>query len=336
MSLIERVAERMDDVKTRPAKSPAEEARERVVPATGDGAVPQKRIRTQAPYEARRQARSSAQGQARAQQIAPLAPSPGDPRQSTGGTFNVSSARLDRRGFITPETRGSRLSEEMRLLKYQLVRRVGADGTGAPAALAGWTIMVTSARPREGKSFVALNLALSFLVDERVPTLLIDADHARSALDELLAIPRSPGLTDALRDETVPLGALVRRAEDLPLSVIPPGARVASATDLYAGPRMDRLLTDVCRNHASGPIIIDAPPLLSATEALVLTSMAAAVLLVVEAEFTTDVALQSALELLEPCPNVSLVLNKAPRGTAERFGSYYLKGGRAAMSEVRE
>jgi protein-tyrosine kinase len=332
MSLIERVAERMDSMNARPARSPAGASRERAAFGTADA---QRRGWAQEPYEARPQAHAPAQPQAPAHRSEPPSPSASDRRESAGGSFTIARARLGRRGFITPETRRSRLSEEMRLLKHQLIRRVGAEGIGTPAALAGWTIMVTSARPREGKSFVALNLALSFLIDEHIPVLLIDADHAHSALDELLGIPRSPGLTDALRDETVSLASLVRRAEDLPLGVIPPGTNVASATDLYAGPRMDRLLTEACRSHPSGPVIIDAPPLLSVTEAMVLATMAAAVLLVVEAEFTTDVTLQSALELLEPCPNVSLVLNKAPRGATERFGSYYLKGRRAAMSEVR-
>lgn len=231
---------------------------------------------------------------------------------------------LAKRGFITPNGRRSRLSEEVRLVKRQLMRQMELDDGGMPTT--NRTIVVTSARPGEGKSFVALNLALSFAIDERIPVLLVDADYARSACDDLLHVPRSPGLLETLLDNPVPLNAVIRRDAGLPFAYMPPGSSVASATNLYAGSRMAALLHDACEACDSRVVIVDGPSVLSTTEAIVLASQANDTLLVVDADHTSKSTLEAALDLLAPCKSVSLVLNMAARDAAEHFGRYYVPG----------
>jgi Mrp family chromosome partitioning ATPase len=302
MSLIERVAQRIDDPDTAQAESRYKGGQQRDRPADSPvGMRKDERVSWTQPREAG----------ARERAAEPAA-------------FSPPFKHLSRRGFITPNARRSRLSEEVRLVKRQLMRQMELDGNEREEA--DRIIMVTSARPGEGKSFVALNLALSFAIDEHIPALLIDTDYARSTYDRLLHIPRSPGLIETLLDSSLSLGLVMRRAEGLPLAFVPPGGCVASATDLYAGPRMAALLREACRAHTRGVVIIDGPSLLSTTEALVLAPQAKQILLVVDADHTSKSAVQSALELLEPCKNVSLALNMVARGAAERFGSYYVHG----------
>lgn len=74
-------------------------------------------------------------------------------------------------------------------------------------------------------------------------------------------------------------------------------------------------------------VILDAPPVLATTEPIMLAHIVDEVLMVVEADRTAHSAIRSALDLLEPCDNLSLVLNKAAGSkSTEQFGSYYTPG----------
>jgi len=261
----------------------------------------------------------------RSQDTRPAARNVGSPE----ATFQLPCAQLARRGLITPENRRSRLAEEVRLIKHQLLRRMASKHKGVVEWSDQAIIMVTSARPEEGKSTVALNLALSFAIDERLPVMLIDADYVRSRNSNLLQLPHAPGLTDVLRDHAAGLKTVTHLAEGFPLRIVLPGSHVTSATDLYAGERMSACLTEAGRSNI---VIIDTPPLLSTTEAIVLAPHAKEIVLVVEAERTTQAALEAALGLLEPCENVSLVLNKSERSSVERFGSYYIQPSATSQS----
>lgn len=242
--------------------------------------------------------------------------------------FSLPFKRLAKCGFVTPDSRRSRLSEEVRLIKHQLMRQMDLDESRLAAG--DTIVLVTSARLGEGKSFIALNLALSFAIDERIPVLLIDGDYARSAYERLLGVPRSPGLIDILLDPSLALEGTMRCANGLPLAFLPPGTITASAADLYAGPRMASLLRQACQGHPRRMVIIDGPPVLSTTEAIVLATQATEILLIVDADHTAKTTLHSALDLLAPFKNVSLVLNMAARGGAEHFGRYHVPHGRTA------
>ena len=152
--------------------------------------------------------------------------------------------------------------------------------------------------------------------------MLIDTDYVRSKNSDLLQLPRAPGLTDVLHNPALSLRSVLHISEGLPFRIVLPGSHDTSATDLYAGERMSACLSEAGR---SSIVIVDTPPLLSTTEAIVLAPQAKEIVLVVEAERTTQAALEAALGLLEPCENVSLVLNKSKRSSVERFGSYYIQ-----------
>ena len=251
--------------------------------------------------------------------------------------FALNFDRLRKFGFITPTARRSRLSEEIRLIKRRLIRRMtlaeatpNRRGIGRAKAPRGrqHVILFTSAKPSEGKSFVAVNLALSIILDEGLNVLLVDADAARPSLSRILGLKQNlKGLTDLLeeaRHGRSDVSGRMLRTPDHPLTFIPAGEAVESATDLYGGDAMRSLMADLADRYSDRIILIDGPPLLASTEPVELARHAGQVVMVVDAERTTRKAVEAALDLLGPECNVNLVLNKATAtGRLEQFGSYY-------------
>ncbi|UEM02734.1 P-loop NTPase [Skermanella rosea] len=266
-----------------------------------------------------------------APQLAPAASPAWEARDSRGDpqdTFreaveiSIDPARLREMGMIHPGDRRSRLAEEMRLLKRRLIQKLNpmeADAEGRTNL-----VMVTSAVPGEGKSFISLNLALSFVADEHFDVLLIDADAMRPSILRMLGLPPARGLSDLLLEPGLDPSEVLLRDPGMRLTILPSGGEVPSATDLYGSPAMKELVDRLARSQRNRIVILDAPPVLATTEPVVLSHVVDQVLLVVEANRTAHSQVQHALDLLEPCDNVNLVLNKSAAGkTSEHFGSYY-------------
>ena len=248
--------------------------------------------------------------------------------------FKIDFVDLKRRGFINPSTRRSLISEEIRLIKRRLFQKmalfddndIGAepnDATPRPKDI-NHVIQLTSSKPNEGKSFIALNLALSMAMDERYNILLIDADIARSSLTHILNLQNEAGLTDILRDDNPDLKSVLKRDVNYPLSFLPAGSGIASATDLFGGRKMKRLVNEIANRYNDRIIIFDTPPLLAGTEAVVLSHHVGQVLYVVDASLTPSATIESGLSLLDNYDKVSLILNKTPQfANSDQFGAYY-------------
>ncbi|MCW2240898.1 nucleotide-binding protein [Azospirillum canadense] len=248
------------------------------------------------------------------------APAVGEPfaRESAGSGRRVPSFPLDftalkRAGVAYPEGLKSRLAEELRLIKRRLFRDVGATAEEASVERPNNTIVVTSARSNEGKTFTSVNLALSIAMGERRKVVLIDGDPIRRSLSTLLGVADRPGLTDALRHEgrRDPLDSLLDCYEQA-LFVLPAGTAQNSAADIFSGERMASLLIRAASMVGDGLVIIDAPPVLTTSESLALAHQAGRVLMVVAAGRTSRSAIGAALDRLEMDERISLVLNRQP------------------------
>jgi receptor protein-tyrosine kinase len=198
------------------------------------------------------------------------------------------------------------VAEEFRIIKRPLLRKL-RDGDGARCNL----IAVTSAVHGEGKSFCALNLALSMAVERDTTVLLVDAHMAAPALPAMLGIPDGPGMMELLMDDTLNAADVIVRSSLPTLSVLPAGKAHHHAAELLASRDMERLLAELASRYADRVILFDTAPLLVTTQASVLAAQMGQVVLVVDAETTTHAALAEALRHLEPCPNIHLVYNKA-------------------------
>ncbi len=255
---------------------------------------------------------------------APVAPmQPRAHHSASTRVAEINRERLAAHNFIVPDGPVTGLSEEFRIVKRQLLL-AARGGKGFDALPHGERILVCSAHPNEGKTYCAINLALSMASEKDNRVLLVDADFAKPSVLSTLGIESGPGFMDALADDKVEAESLIVETDIEGLSILPAGSRTNQDTEYLAAARTAQIIDDLTRNDPSRIIIFDSPPALAASPASVLALHVGQVLMIVHADETTDSALRDALGLLSGCEHVQLLLNRAKFSpTGRKFGNYY-------------
>lgn len=243
-----------------------------------------------------------------------------------GAPAPIDRLMLAEKGMIVPGAPIGPLAEEFRLVKRQLLitRERIARGGDTDAATKARTMLVCSAKPGDGKTFCAINLALSLAAERDLEVLLVDADFAKPDVMKQLGLDDGPGLLDALADDLLDPEALVVPTDVPHLSVLPVGTQSVSDTELLASARTRAVLARLLAANPRRLVIFDSPPALAASPASVLAMLVGQVMMVVRADRTPEGELAAAVAQLDACEHISLVLNAVsfvPGGA--RFGSYY-------------
>jgi capsular exopolysaccharide synthesis family protein len=189
------------------------------------------------------------------------------------------------------------------------------------------TVLVTSATAGEGKTVVASNLAQALVRQQECKVLLIDADLRCPELNKPLGAPSSPGLTDYLKREADEM-AVVQRGLPEYLCFIAGGQRVENPAELLANGRLNSLLEKLA--PVFDWVILDSPPTLPVSDALVLADQCDGVLTVVRAGYGTFESAQKACQQLHEKNVIGVVLNCADEDHAN--GAYYYYGGKNGHS----
>lgn len=266
---------------------------------------------------------------ARAPGVAQPAPSPvSSQTHAHGPMVPIERGVLRAAGLLAPQEDLQVLVRQYRKIKQPLIAR--AIGRGTPRAPKGYLVMIASAMAGEGKSFTAVNLALSMALEKDVRVLLVDADVAKPQLSHVLGRGDAPGLLDALRDPAADVEACICPTDLPTLSFLPAGTGSEEATELLSSARMEQLAAQLGTNDPQRVVVLDSPPLLQTTESLTLSRIVGQVVVVVRAEFTPQPVLLDALKLLEGHPSVSLVLNQSLRTVTSAYYYYGYGADRAA------
>jgi capsular exopolysaccharide synthesis family protein len=197
-----------------------------------------------------------------------------DVETSTGAPLiaKIPAAPMPEAGLVILEEPYAEASEAYRLLRARVLYSTSQIGSG--------TIMVTSFQGREGKTTTAANLAAA-LAQAGKPTVLVSADLRRPSLVEFFGGDR-PGLTDVLSNEVDLMAALAPTAVEN-LSVLGPGTHVDNPSEVLGSEAMLEVMTRLA-DHADF-VIVDAPPITGASDALSMTSHLRYVLLVADARY---------------------------------------------------
>jgi protein-tyrosine kinase len=229
------------------------------------------------------------------------------PKQSAN-RVDLDLVRMRQVGLVTAASGRTTLLEDFRIIKRPLLQRAFSER--GPTDKPGNLIMVTSSLPGEGKTFCAINLAMSIAMELDHTVLLIDADVARPSVLRTLGLPAQRGLMDMLLDDKLDLSDVMLRTNVDTFSILPAGTSTPHATELLASSAMAALVHEIAHRYPDRIVIFDSPPLLLTSESRVLASHMGQIAMVVESETTTQHAVKEALRQLEGCSNVNLIYNK--------------------------
>ena len=189
--------------------------------------------------------------------------------------------------LITISRPQSQMSESYRALRTSLL----LTSVGAPPKI----ILITSALPQEGKTTTSINTA-TVLAQKGTRVLLIDADLRRPSIHKTLGMGPRAGLSNVLTGGTTVQQATVRSALLPNLFILPAGTPPPNPAELLASAQMVDLLAELREQYDH--IVIDTPPTLSVTDAVVLSTRADAVVLVIRSGQTTKPALRRSRDIL--------------------------------------
>jgi protein-tyrosine kinase len=242
-----------------------------------------------------------------------------DLRPQPSRILAVNRSALRSAGLLPPETEERQLADQYRQIKRPLI--ANALGKGGPKVPNGHLIMVASALPAEGKTFLSINLMLSMALEKDIEVLLVDADVAKPHISNLFGLGEERGLLDALQDSSVDVESLVIPTDVDRLSILPAGRRVGdTATELLASERMEQVVADLTAASPRRIILFDSPPLLLTSESHELASAMGQVVLVVRAGATPQTSVLDAIGHLGEGKAIGLVLNQSNMAP---IGGYY-------------
>lgn len=237
-----------------------------------------------------------------------------------GPELVLDRGRLASYGITMPSSARSRTVEEFRLVKRNLMTQL-SQGSSIEDQRSSRLIMVTSARPGEGKTFISLNLALAFASERDVKALLVDVDTQHSSLQTILGISTELGIVDVLAGNRELSEVLIQT--NIPnLMVLPSGRGGPHVPELFSSNQMAILMAEMTRRFADRYIIIDTPPCMASSDAAALAPLVGQIVFIVEAHHTQQMEIEASLSMLNACPRISLLLNKSDTMAGEHFGSY--------------
>ena len=232
---------------------------------------------------------------------------------------------LEQRGFVSTNSHRQVITEEYRVIKRKLLDN--AFGPLSKSLKNSNIIMVTSARQGEGKTFTAINLALSIALEQDKTVLLVDADVLRPNVMRTLEQENKQGLIEYLLGEKENIAEVMCRTNLDKLRIITAGKYHHLSAELLASERMVTAVEEFANRYTDRVVIVDTPPLLGINETAILANLAGQALVVTEEFKTKLVDVTNAVKHLKPEMAIGFVVNKTEQVNMEGGGYGYYYGG---------
>src|SRR6059058_374745 len=184
------------------------------------------------------------------------------------------------------------------------------------------TLLVTSTLPGEGKTFVALNLALAIARQHERRALLIDADLRASRIHVGLGAPSAPGLSDYLSGKADEF-SILQADPKVELFLVPAGKPVPNPSELLANGMLKSFIDGV--SPVFEWVIVDTPPVLAVADAGIIAEFCDGVMVVVRANKTPHDLVKTTLQEFRGNNLLGVVLNDASEGA--NYGGYSFRAG---------
>lgn len=215
--------------------------------------------------------------------------------------INYSEASVIRNKIITPYFDSPELTNQLKLLRTKILQETHKFDER--------TILVTSAIPEEGKTFIATNLAITFAREVDQTVLLVDVHLHHACVTRVFGIDHDLGLSDyLLRD--IPLSDLLVRPGIEKLTLLPAGQPVENSAELLRSQKMRQLIREMKDRYADRYIFFDAPPILTSVDSIVLSDYVDKVLFVVASGQVKPAQVSEALSRLDKGKLLGTIINK--------------------------
>jgi capsular exopolysaccharide synthesis family protein len=183
------------------------------------------------------------------------------------------------------------------------------------------TILVTSAAPQEGKTLVAVNLAVAISKEIHSNAILVDGDLRRPGI-HLEKSMSAKGLSHYLSDG-IPLSEVLVKSEIEKLQVILAGASTRKSSELIRSKKMEELLKLLKEFGDNTYVVIDSPPIMATADPSLLSKMVDGIILVVRAGYTSRESVQSAIKSIDRQKIIGVVFNQIDIKPSTYFSENY-------------
>lgn len=211
-------------------------------------------------------------------------------------------------GLYPPKEFVPRVREEYRSIRRQVLA-ASLEKIGPTQQPVGPVVVVTSAMPGDGKSYTALNLAVSIAREGVRDVLLVDADTIKRSTSIACGLRDRPGLCELLGGQASDFLDVSFSTGVPKLHVLPAGDRSRTSTDLFCAARVGPFFESLRTVMSDHFVVIDTPPILLSNDTAVLADLAGQVLLVVRAGITLQDAAREAVARVNQQVPVGVVLN---------------------------
>lgn len=244
------------------------------------------------------------QEEVRRQKVADLPP----PMQATSNQVDISPDYMQRHHIISHQPRNKE-ADQFRILRTQILQHMGQSGMR--------TLGITSANYGDGKSTVALNLAVSIAMDLKQTVLLVDMDLRKPSVTEYLGVEAPNGITEYFEHNT-PIADCMLRTNFERLNILPAGQRREHSSEVLGSPKIAQLAQELKKRYEDRIIIYDLPPILAQDDSIAFLPHVEAVLLVINDGSTRVSAIKQSMALLSSAHVIGTVLNSSD--LSERTG----------------
>ena len=215
--------------------------------------------------------------------------------------INYSPDAILQHNVITLTANHYELSERFKLFKTQILTKTQISGDR--------TILVTSCTDGEGKTFTAVNLAITLAREIDQSVLLVDVNFRHPSVISAFGIQTTEGLTDyLLHNKSIPELLISPGIEKM--TILPLGNALQNATEMLGSLKMQHLIEEMKNRYHDRYIVFDGPSILTSVDTLVLSKYIDKILLVVESGKVAPQALLEAVQLVGEEKILGTVLNK--------------------------
>ena len=246
-----------------------------------------------------------------------------DNKQVTTRHLDINLSELEERGFVSLTNSRRVVNEEYRVIKRKVLNN--AFGPLSKTLNNSNVIMVSSPRPNDGKTFTAINLALSIALEQDKTVLLVDADVLRPSVMRELGVNFDKGLMEYLLGDVDSLSEVMYSTNIEKLKVIPAGESHHLSTELLASEKMWETVKEFSSRYSDRVVIFDTPPLLGINETAILANLAGQAVVVVKENNSRIGDVNEAIKQLNPDMSKGIVVNQSTRSrdSTGYYGYYY-------------